>query len=293
MAHDNRSLLAGIYAGYTRGDAQPLFAALAADVEFRLCGPADLLPVAGAYRGPVGVRDAIKAINDEYQWLRYELRRLIVEGDTAMALTGGRLRHRRSRVEMEMDLANLVHIQDGRIVSFAEFFDTAGLLAWQEGAPAPLEPSALAKRLVEISAADGDPTVNRRNVEACYAAYARRNPQVFIDLMDNDAWYFTVARAEDFAFAATPRGKAAFAADMLKIATEFDLERYDVREVIADGAFVGVHADVAFRAKESGNLVTAEKLDMFRFVGGRIAEFIEFFDTATALRQRRGGATRP
>ncbi len=58
---------------------------------------------------------------------------------------------------------------------------------------------------------------------------------------------------------------------------------FDGREILAelvDGDRVAVHCRVTVRCHPTGKAVSTEILDLFRFEDGKIAELIEFADTA-------------
>ncbi len=61
---------------------------------------------------------------------------------------------------------------------------------------------------------------------------------------------------------------------------DWEMERYDVTEYVAQDDRVIVLGEVAFRHKLTGRHVETKKADIWRLEGGRIMEFFEFFDTA-------------
>ena len=58
------------------------------------------------------------------------------------------------------------------------------------------------------------------------------------------------------------------------------IESYEIKRFIAQDDSVVVHSDVVARMRNGGVSVRFDKCDIFRVRDGKIAEFIEFVDTA-------------
>ena len=267
----------------------------------RFTAPESFLPFAGPSYGPEGARDALIAISEMFEWLKYNVYELIVDGSSVFAITGGLLRHKETNQETEVQLGDLIRFEDGKIVEFVEFFDSAGLRAWmnRDGVPSGAELGAGSApagphRAGSAMAPDPDNPVthcastNKAMLSECYDAYARCNPEPLVRLFDGAASYNTVARREDFTFAGPCYGRSAVLDNIARIHADYDLEKYEIHRMIAQDDLVAVHADVGFRYKSTGNLVAVDKVDLFRMRDGKIIEFNEFFDTASAYDTREG-----
>jgi ketosteroid isomerase-like protein len=126
---DNVALMRNLYEAYGRKNPGPLFESLSEAVQFHFVARPEHFTFAGSHLGKDGVQRALELIGQEYDWLVYQARDFIAEGDRVVALTDGVLRHRASGKELPMRMVDIIRIEDGRIVEFTEFFDSAALLA--------------------------------------------------------------------------------------------------------------------------------------------------------------------
>ena len=126
---DNVALMRSLYEAYGRRNPAPLFENLSEAVQFHFVAHPDHFTFAGSHTGKDGVQRALELIAQEYDWLVYQARDFIAEGDRVVALTDGVIQHRASGKELPMRMVDIIRIEDGRIVEFTEFFDSAAMLA--------------------------------------------------------------------------------------------------------------------------------------------------------------------
>ena len=126
---DNVALMRSLYEAYGRRNPAPLFETLSEAVQFHFVAHPDHFTFAGSHTGKDGVQRALELIAQEYDWLVYQARDFIAEGDRVVALTDGVIQHRASGKELPMRMVDIIRIEDGRIVEFTEFFDSAAMLA--------------------------------------------------------------------------------------------------------------------------------------------------------------------
>ena len=126
---DNVALMRSLYEAYSRRDPAPLFENLSEAVQFHFVAHPDHFTFAGSHTGRDAVQRALELIAQEYDWLVYQARDFIAEGDRVVALTDGVIQHRASGKELPMRMVDIIRIEDGRIVEFTEFFDSAAMLA--------------------------------------------------------------------------------------------------------------------------------------------------------------------
>jgi ketosteroid isomerase-like protein len=67
------------------------------------------------------------------------------------------------------------------------------------------------------------------------------------------------------------------------LTSEWQMIYYRVVEYIAQGDRVVALADVSFTHKKTGKTLVTPKADFHKFRDGKICEFFEFYDTASAL----------
>jgi ketosteroid isomerase-like protein len=126
---DNVALMRSLYEAYSRRNPAPLFETLSDAVQFHFVAHPDHFTFAGSHTGKDGVQRALELIAQEYDWQVYQARDFIAEGDRVVALTDGVIQHRASGKELPMRMVDIIRIEDGRIVEFTEFFDSAAMLA--------------------------------------------------------------------------------------------------------------------------------------------------------------------
>ena len=113
--------------------------------------------------------------------------------------------------------------------------------------------------------------------------------QTWLDLMADDVRMRSGPEGKaGMDFTRPGAGKAAAEAYFAGLAADWEMIHFNADEFIAQGDRVVVLSLVAFRFRATGKVAESAKCDVFRFRGGKVAEFFEFFDTAAAL-----AATRP
>ena len=61
------------------------------------------------------------------------------------------------------------------------------------------------------------------------------------------------------------------------------MEFYQVNEFVAQGGRVVALCECSWTNKRTGKLVTLPKVDVWFFENGKVTEFMEYFDTHTAV----------
>jgi ketosteroid isomerase-like protein len=82
---ENRAAAKAAYEGFMSGDLEPLFSTLADNVEWdNYGGPDD--PLNGRYSGPDGVKEYFEKLQQELETTKFELTKLLADGDHVVAL---------------------------------------------------------------------------------------------------------------------------------------------------------------------------------------------------------------
>lgn len=73
------------------------------------------------------VRRYFEGMGRDWEMLHYTVDDYVAQGDRVVALGRCGFRHRRTGRIVETEKADVVRIRDGRVISFFEFYDTAGV----------------------------------------------------------------------------------------------------------------------------------------------------------------------
>ena len=102
-----------------------LFGLLADDVEWRVAGSPDLLPWAGAVRGPDGVRGWLETLNEHMDYDRFELVEIYGYGDTVVEIVTASGRAAASGRPFASEIVRIWTFRDGKTVLVRSYYDTA------------------------------------------------------------------------------------------------------------------------------------------------------------------------
>jgi ketosteroid isomerase-like protein len=97
----------------------------APDVTAQLIGDPTVIPFAKRYVGLEEIERLVQDIDMEFEFLSFEIIRVLIDGARAAAQWRGELRHRGTNAVAEVEVFDHVVLRDGRIGSFVQFFDTA------------------------------------------------------------------------------------------------------------------------------------------------------------------------
>ncbi|MDM0057943.1 nuclear transport factor 2 family protein [Variovorax fucosicus] len=68
-----------------------------------------------------------------------------------------------------------------------------------------------------------------------------------------------------------------------QLAQDWEMVSYTVHELVAQGDRVVMLGHCVWKNRKTGKLLDTPKADVFRFRNGKIVDFLEFYDTATAI----------
>jgi ketosteroid isomerase-like protein len=121
---DIERTLRSAYDARQRGDLDALASIFAPHARFRMAG-SNASPIATLVEGAEQYRPLFAGMIKTFEILDYKIVSMLVEGTKAAVQWRARMRSSVTGETVETDLFDLVEIEDGRIVSFFEFCDTA------------------------------------------------------------------------------------------------------------------------------------------------------------------------
>ncbi len=129
MSPPDIAWLEALYDGYVRGEIEPIFDRLAEDVEWisALDTPA-AKPFAGTFRGPEEVRRFFHAIAQDWRIGKYEVRKMIVNGNLVVVGIAASVHNKHTGKPAELTTQHAMILRDGKIQRFIEFCDNAAPL---------------------------------------------------------------------------------------------------------------------------------------------------------------------
>jgi ketosteroid isomerase-like protein len=144
------------------------------------------------------------------------------------------------------------------------------------------EPSA-GQRKDTAMAREDRTEATRARVAELYAAYAGGDMPAVMEGMAADVAWHSLGEAS-LPWSGRWRGPEGVAGYFAALAAACRVIAYDIEHIIADGDWASVLATIGVRYHADGTECTYAKVDILRLAGGRIAEFREFYDTATVAR---------
>jgi ketosteroid isomerase-like protein len=118
-------LIRKLYAARVAGDVEAIMAWAAPDVHFALAGDPTASPVAGRLTGADKLRPQLVQLIQAFTFHRYDITTLLVEGSRAAVRAKAKITSVRSGATVDMELTDFIEVEDGRVVSFVQFCDTA------------------------------------------------------------------------------------------------------------------------------------------------------------------------
>ena len=122
----NVKVVQDAFAAFGRGDIPTLLDNLSDNVEWFLPGEG-MIPQAGAYRGRDGVARFFQTLNQTTEFLAFEPREFIAQGDRVIALGWYRGKAKATGRSFEADWVMSFSLRDGKVLKFQEFTDTAAI----------------------------------------------------------------------------------------------------------------------------------------------------------------------
>jgi ketosteroid isomerase-like protein len=116
------------YDAFTRGDIPALLALLSDDVAWTSSGPPEL-PTSGVRRGHAQVGEFFAAVDAMHDFQRFEPATFVADGDHVVVLGSETTRMKATNAVLEHSWAHAFTLRDGKITAFAEYADTAAIVA--------------------------------------------------------------------------------------------------------------------------------------------------------------------
>lgn len=98
---------------------------LAEDVEWRAVGRPEVLPWAGTFRGPAGVKEFFERLNGTMSYTDFEAIQYLTNGDTVVVIIKAGGYARATKKAFASEIVRIYTFRDGMIVRVRNYYDTA------------------------------------------------------------------------------------------------------------------------------------------------------------------------
>ena len=122
--NENVKIVQDAYAAFGRGDIPALLESLTENVEWQVPGE-EVIPQAGTYHGHDGVARFFENLAQHTEFLAFEPREFVAQGDRVIALGWYRGKATATGRTFESQWAMSFLLRDGKVLSFQEFSDTS------------------------------------------------------------------------------------------------------------------------------------------------------------------------
>jgi ketosteroid isomerase-like protein len=113
------------YEARGKSDMDGLMDAFHPNARFEIKGDRNLLEVAGAVEGGPNVRKALAGLTQAFEFLEREIVNAVIEGDRAAVHSRVKIRFVPKDITLTTDVLDTMRFENGKIVQFEEFADTA------------------------------------------------------------------------------------------------------------------------------------------------------------------------
>jgi len=125
---ENTKLVQQIYEHFKKGDIKALLNLLSVNIEWQL-PEIENVPFAGKHRGHEEMGQFFESLVDTQEFQHFDPREFIARGDKVLALGHYACRVKSTGREFGGDFAHVFTVDDGKVVRFHEYMDTAAAAA--------------------------------------------------------------------------------------------------------------------------------------------------------------------
>ena len=126
----NTKVVQDAYAAFGRGDIPALLSYMTDDIHWRpVIGTAEHVPFSGERKGKAGVGEFFKQVAESEDFQQFEPREFVAQGDKVVAIGHYRAVTKVTGKTFESDFVMVFTLREGKVATFQEFTDSAGINA--------------------------------------------------------------------------------------------------------------------------------------------------------------------
>jgi len=126
---------------------------------------------------------------------------------------------------------------------------------------------------------------NKALISQILRAYGQGDWRPLLNAIDDDVAWQSHASLPHYRFGGARRGHDGVTEALAQIATEYAIQRYDVKEIISEGNTVWAFSEGHYHHAHAKKLVVLQIVTRWVLRDGKIIEYDSFFDTAHVLIQ--------
>jgi len=220
------------------------------------------------------------------------VRDFVVQGSEVAVICECSWLHKATRQLVHSPKLDLWKFKGHKAIGYFEFFDTeqafaaaAGLLPVRAGPPAPLYSGSTPQ--VHDSLNEVQRTIvrtMRRFFKKYEASKGANYPELLAMIAPVASWTSLASGARGLPFTVPRTSREQIRAFFEELGKDWEMLSFQMLDVISGGPFIIAYGRVEFRNRHTDKVFSSPKADVFRFDGDRIVEFIEYYDTAGAIR---------
>ena len=126
----NTKVVQDAYAAFARGDIPTLLGYMTDDIHWQpVIGTAKHVPFSGERKGKASVAEFFKRVAESEDFQQFEPREFVAQGDKVVAIGHYRAVTKATGKSFESDFVMVFTLRDGKVATFREFTDSAGINA--------------------------------------------------------------------------------------------------------------------------------------------------------------------
>jgi ketosteroid isomerase-like protein len=120
----NKQIVQDAYAHFAKGNIPALLNNLTDDVIWTTPGPKSIIPWVGIHKGKQQVAEFFKLINENIEFLKFEPKEYITEGDKVVVLGHWEAKSKKSGKTGGSDWTMVFTLKNGKVCEYHEYSDT-------------------------------------------------------------------------------------------------------------------------------------------------------------------------
>jgi hypothetical protein len=228
----------------------------------------------------------------EWELNFFHVRDFVVQASEVAAICECSWLHKGTRQLVHSPKLDLWKFKGRKAVGYFEFFDTEQAFAAASGhlgARAALPTPFYAGAPPHVhEALDETARLNIRNMRRFFNEYEATKganyPELLAMIAPVASWTSLANGARGLPFTVPRTSREQIQTFFEELGKDWEMLSFKMLDVISGGPFIIAYGRVEFRNRHTNKVFSSPKADVFRFDGEQIVEFIEYYDTAGAVR---------